>query len=179
MGFSRGGTVSWNAAVRDSYVQFRRAGLVFALHVPYYPGCNFASTRATNGAPMLFLLGTADDWTRAGHCLDFVRHHQKTNSRIEVKVYAGAHHAWDSPAPDGRMIPVPNAQNLTACDTILTEPDLSGFEPRTGRRLTRIERNQALAECRRSSTVTVQPNRAIRALSDADLIAFLKRHFGI
>lgn len=179
MGFSRGGTVSWSSAMREGFVLFRREGLNFALHVPYYPGCNFGPATATTGAPMLFLLGGADNWTRAEHCLDFAGYLRKTNPRIEVKVYPGGHHAWDSPAADGRLIPIPNAQNVTGCDTILTNADGSGLEPKTGRRLTKAERDRALAECRKSSTVSVQANRAIRAASDGDLIAFLRRHFGI
>jgi dienelactone hydrolase len=179
MGFSRGGTVSWASAIRDGHAEFRRAGLNFALHVPYYPGCNFAPTRPTTGAPMLYLLGAADNWTRAEHCLDFVRFHQRTNPRIEARVYPGAHHAWDSPAPDGRAIPIPNAQNVTGCATMLTEPGGGGLDPKTGRRVTKAERDRALAACRKSSTVTVQASRAIRSASDGDLIAFLRRYFGI
>jgi dienelactone hydrolase len=179
MGFSRGGTVSWASAMRDGFAQFRREGLGFALHVPYYPGCNFGPAATTTGAPMLFLLGSADDWTRAEHCLDFAAHLRKTNPRIEVKVYPGAHHAWDSPAPDGRLIPMPGTQNVTGCDTMLTNPDGSGLEAKTGRRLSKAERDQALAVCRKSSTVNIQANRAIRAASDGDLIAFLRRNFGI
>ena len=179
MGFSRGGTVSWASAIRDAYGEFRRAGLSFALHVPYYPGCNFAPTRPTTGAPMLYLLGGADIWTKAEHCLDFARYQQKANPRIEVKVYPDGHHAWDSPAADRRTIPIPNAQNVTGCDTVLTEPDGSGLDPKTGRRLSKAERDQALAACRKSSTVDIRADRAIRAASDGDLIAFLRRHFGI
>jgi len=179
MGFSRGGTVSWAAALRDAYGEFRREGLSFALHVPYYPGCNFGPAAPTTGAPMLFLLGGADDWVRHEHCLDFVRHHRIANPRIEVKVYPGAHHAWDSSAPDGRLIAIPNAQNVTGCGTVLTNADGSGLDPRIGRRLTGAEREAALAACRRSSTVHIQASRAIRAVSDGDLIAFLRRHFGL
>jgi dienelactone hydrolase len=179
MGFSRGGMVSWFSAMRDGFAQFRREGLGFALHVPYYPGCNFAAAAATTGAPMLFLLGGADNWTRAEHCLDFVHYLQRTNPRIEVKVYPGAHHAWDSPAADGRLIPIPGAQNVTGCDTVLTNPDGSGLEPKTGRRMSKAERDRAFADCRKTSTVNIQANRAIRAASDGDLIAFLRRNFGI
>ena len=62
---------------------------------------------------------------------------------------------------------------------MLTNGDGSGLEPKTGRRLSKTDRDQALAACRKSSTVNVQANRAIRAASDGDLIAFLRRHFGI
>lgn len=179
MGFSRGGTVSRASAMRDSFTQFRREGLGFALHVPFYPGCNFATVGPTTGAPMLFLLGGADDWTRAAHCLDFVAQLRRTSARIDVKVYSGAHHAWDSSAPDGRLIPIPNAQNLAGCDTILNDADGSGVEIKTARRLTRAERDQALAACLKTSTVHIQANRAIRAASDGDLIAFLRQNFGL
>ena len=177
MGFSRGGTVTWASALRDAYAQFRSEGLNFALHVPYYPGCNFGPTAATTGAPMLFLLGGADNWVNHEHCLDFIRYHQKTNPRIEVKVYPGAHHAWDSPAADGRLFSIPRAQNVTSCPSVLTNADGSGLDPRTGRRMSKAERDATLAQCRQSSTVNVQPNRAIRAASDGDLIAFLRRNF--
>jgi dienelactone hydrolase len=177
MGFSRGGTVTWAAALRDAYVPFRREGLTFALHVAYYPGCNFGPTAAMTGAPMLFLLGGADNWVSAQHCLDFIHYQQRTNPRIEMKVYPGAHHAWDSPAADMRLFPIPGAQNVTGCDTVLTNADGSGLDPKTGRRMSKAERDRALEQCRKSSTVNVQPNRAIRAASDGDLIAFLRRNF--
>jgi dienelactone hydrolase len=179
MGFSRGGTVSWASSLSEAYGQFRREGLRFALHVPYYPGCNFGPATTTTGMPMLFLLGGADNWTRAEHCQDFAGHLRKTNPRIEVKVYPGAHHAWDSPAADGRLVPIREAQNVTGCDTVLTNADGSGFEVKTGRRLSKAERDGALAACRKSSTVNIQANRAIRAASDGDVIAFLRRNFGI
>lgn len=179
MGFSRGGTVSRASAMRDSFTQFRREGLVFALHVPFYPGCNFATVGPTTGAPMLFLLGGADDWTRAEHCLDFAAQIRRTGAHIDMKVYPGAHHAWDSSAPDGRLIPIPNAQNLAGCDTILNDADGSGLEVKTGRRLTRPERDQALAACLKTSTVHIQANRAVRAASDGDVIAFLRQNFGL
>lgn len=179
MGFSRGGTVSWSAAMRDAYALFRREGLTFALHVPFYPGCNFAPVAATTGAPMLFLLGGADNWVRAEHCVDFILYLRRSNPRIEYKIYPGAHHGWDSPAPDGRLIAIREAQNVTGCDTVLTNPDGSGFEAKTGRRLSREERSRKLSGCRRSSSVNIQANRTIRAESDADLIAFLRRHFGL
>jgi len=179
MGFSRGGTVSWASALNEAYAQFRREGLRFALHVPYYPGCNFGPASTTTGAPMLFLLGGADNWVRAEHCVDFIHYLQRSNPRIEYKIYPGAHHAWDSPAADGRLIPIPGAQNVTGCDTVLTNADGSGLDPKTGRRMSKAERDAALRACRKSSTVNVQANRAIRAASDGDLIAFLLRHFGI
>ena len=74
---------------------------------------------------------------------------------------------------------IANAQNVTGCDTVLTEPDGSGLDPKTGRRISKAERDRALGECRKSSTVNIQANRAIRAASDGDLIAFLRRNFGM
>lgn len=178
MGFSRGGTVSWSSAMRDGYALFRREGLNFALHVPYYPGCNFGPSAPTTGAPMLFLLGGADNWVRADHCVDLIDSLRRTNPRIAYKIYPGAHHAWDSSAPDSRLIAIRDAQNVTGCESVLTNPDGSGLLPKTGRRLSREERGRVLAGCRKSSTVNIQANRVIRAESDADLIVFLRRHFG-
>jgi dienelactone hydrolase len=72
MGFSKGGQVSLYTALEP----FRRAvspNLRFATHVPLYPSCALPYiSREITGAPMLVLMGGADDYTPAAQCERYV-----------------------------------------------------------------------------------------------------------
>ena len=46
-------------------------------------------------APVLILIGEADDWTPAERCRDMVRHPRPDSAPIAMTVYPGAHHAFD------------------------------------------------------------------------------------
>jgi dienelactone hydrolase len=75
----------------------RMTDVAFAAHIPIVPSCSTVnrSTRTT-GAPMFFMLAELDDYTPAAPCLEQVERLRKGgNEKIEVKVYKGAHHAWE------------------------------------------------------------------------------------
>lgn len=50
-------------------------------------------------APLLILIGEADDWTPAEPCRRLAAASRQAGHPVEVVVYPGAHHAFDSPAP--------------------------------------------------------------------------------
>jgi dienelactone hydrolase len=67
----------------------------FVAFVSLYPGCRPLLARRgwAPAAPMLLLIGAADDWTPPGPCEDLAAKHPA----ITVHVYAGAHHGFDAP----------------------------------------------------------------------------------
>ena len=76
----------WHAPVR------------FAAGIAWYPYC-FPVTGFS--APVLVLIGGADDWTPSGRCIaleDQLRH-AGLGREIMVKVFPGATHAYDFPLP--------------------------------------------------------------------------------
>jgi dienelactone hydrolase len=123
MGWSNGGgTVLWTLS-RDS--RARPAGLRhdFAAGVAFYPGCRTLAQRREAWrpvAPVLLLVGEADDWTPAPPCVDLAT---RTGETLELHVYPGAHHDFD--APDARL-QVRTGVGTTASGTATLGTDPAG-----------------------------------------------------
>jgi dienelactone hydrolase len=110
MGGSHGGSttlavVAAPESLQEPLAAEKRAS--FAAAVALYPGC-----RATLGswrpdgtgtyqavAPLLILIGEKDDWTPAAPCVALARSSQATPHPVEIVVYPGAYHSFDSDRP--------------------------------------------------------------------------------
>jgi dienelactone hydrolase len=120
MGGSHGGwtiLASLVAPIQDGpLVEAKRNG--FAAGIALYPRCdnrygNWTITRADGQrgpvtgyggvyrtvAPLLILTGELDDWTPAEPCRVMVDTARKAGQPLEIKVYPGAHHSFDSSSP--------------------------------------------------------------------------------
>ncbi len=102
MGGSHGGstTLSTIAAAerpKDPLAQEKRRG--FNAAVALYPGCAPYRGVYHATAPLLILIGEKDDWTPAEPCRDLVEISQQAGFPVSIKIYPGAHHAFDSNAP--------------------------------------------------------------------------------
>lgn len=86
MGWSHGGLTTLEALYRDKENPFRVA-------VALYPYCRMKLT-GTN-APLLILIGEADDWTPASQCSSMLPK-EKTSPEIVLKVYPRAFHGFDT-----------------------------------------------------------------------------------
>lgn len=97
MGFSRGGETSVNAV----FEPFRAGALGvsqlrFAAYIPFYPFCNFRhSSKKLLTAPMLMLLGGADEETEPLPCQHLAEELKERGVPVRVIVYPGAHHGFD------------------------------------------------------------------------------------
>lgn len=108
MGGSHGGTTTLASMLaaehdREPLAAERRKG--FAAAVALYPGCA-PSARGwqTSGvyrpaAPLLILIGEKDDWTPAEACRKLAADARAAGFPVDIKVYPGAHHAFDSNRP--------------------------------------------------------------------------------
>jgi dienelactone hydrolase len=115
MGFSRGGQVALYAALEPIRAGIIDDGLRFAAHVALYPSCSIPyHADALTGGPLLMLLGEADDYTPAASCLTYADWFKNRGARIEAKVYAGAYHDFDIPAPPRRYANLQSARNCKA-----------------------------------------------------------------
>lgn len=65
----------------------------FVAAVALYPRCRFFE-KLKPDVPLLILTGELDDWTPAKECAPLA------GERVTVRVYPGAHHAFDSPRPE-------------------------------------------------------------------------------
>ncbi len=97
MGASKGGGVAlftaWEFWTRPSLPDPAR----FALHIPLYPNCSTRfEVNELSGAPVLILVGDQDDWTGWKGCVELTAELRRAGYDVETKVYAGAHHGFDS-----------------------------------------------------------------------------------
>jgi len=118
MGGSHGGSSTLASMVdpgdaRTPVALAKREG--FAAGVALYPSCGqrygaWSATRENGNrgpvtgyagaykpiAPLLILAGEADDWTPAEPCVRLAEAARAEDFPVEIKVYAGAHHSFDS-----------------------------------------------------------------------------------
>jgi dienelactone hydrolase len=85
MGWSQGGMTTLQALYRDTEAPFRAA-------IAFYPSCRRMLTGLN--APLLILIGEADDWTPAERCVSMMP--EKGSSDVALKVYPGAFHGFDT-----------------------------------------------------------------------------------
>jgi dienelactone hydrolase len=135
MGGSHGGSTTLASMVapkagNDVFAHEKDA--IFAAAVALYPGCGFqygdwrpvrksgpggpvtAYTRLYKPlAPLLILIGENDDWTPAEPCQKLADAAQGAGYPISIKVYPGAHHAFDSDRPVRYVAQRINANSAT------------------------------------------------------------------
>ena len=118
MGGSHGGTstlVSMRAPQndREALAPERRAG--FAAGIALYPACPTQLLDRGSAyrpiAPLLILTGEKDDWTPAAPCQQLTERGQAAGLPMSIKVYPGAHHAFDNHSP---VRYVPNRVNANS-----------------------------------------------------------------
>jgi dienelactone hydrolase len=109
LGWSNGGS-NVLAATNLAHPEVRQAGVRPALSVAFYPGCEDEQRRGYRpAAPLLMLLGGADDWTPPGPCEALAA--ASAEPKPEVVVYPGVFHGFDGTGPVQLLRNVPNGVN--------------------------------------------------------------------
>ena len=183
LGGSRGGTT-----VFETYFDLVRKAVIsddlkFAGHIPLYQGnCNtrFRFDRGnTNRAPMLALLGGADDGTPADACVAYYTELNAAGANIQWKVYPGAFHNFDGSTPKTFL-----AQGVTAkqCSIEVFITDVKGGglgearDYKTGAPIHGwAEWNKAFAACN-ARGFTVAANTPAKEQAVKEVIEFIKAH---
>lgn len=105
LGWSHGGSTVL-AASNQRHPEVAAAPVRPTLLVAFYPGCDSELARGYQGvAPLLLLLGEADDWTPAAPCKALAA---AAGPSVQWEAYAGAFHAFDSTGPVRLRREVPN-----------------------------------------------------------------------
>ena len=92
MGFSAGGLATLQAVQLGGVETLMKRK--FKAAIAYYPLC-----RVENGdmaVQTLILIGELDDWTPPEECREMMTRRSGTGSDVQLLVYEGAHHAFDS-----------------------------------------------------------------------------------
>ncbi|MEK9970934.1 MAG: dienelactone hydrolase family protein [Ferrovibrio sp.] len=179
-GFSKGGSVAMRSGLQLMVNRHSKDGPRFALHVPFYAGCDtiYADMRTT-GAPMLVLIGGADTYVGTERCVFAVERMRAAGSHVDMVIYPNAQHGWDG---TGRAWSYPNGENYSKC-VYVEQPDRSWVEQTSG--LTTMGRDgrvnmdaaqKALAACK-TLGVSGAPDaevkaKSLQALKDAMTAAF-------
>lgn len=171
MGVSKGGIVSLNTAmaVREAWRGPSRHR--FAAHVPIVPSCieQQRTTRST-GAPMLLMLAEKDDYTPAAECLGYAERLRESRARLQVIVYPGAHHGWESPSLQW----LPNAER-SRCPTLI-EDDGSYTVTESGVNLRGVQIRRYLeTHCLVRGAHAGGGSSALKERATQDLVAFLRK----
>lgn len=97
LGWSNGGSTVL-AASNLRHVEVAAARVRPSLAIAYYPGCEAELARGYQGAaPLLMLLGEADDWTPAAPCKALAA--GAALGAVQLESYPGAYHGFDGQAP--------------------------------------------------------------------------------
>ncbi len=112
IGWSHGGSAVL-AASNAQHREVLAAAVQPSLAVAFYPGCTaHLSAGFRAAAPLLLLLGDADDWTPAAPCKSLAAAALALGGApIEVEAYPGAYHGFDGNAPLRLRRDVPNGVN--------------------------------------------------------------------
>ncbi|MCC7429135.1 MAG: dienelactone hydrolase family protein [Alphaproteobacteria bacterium] len=78
----------------------RLNGRFFRAAIAFYPGCTDPLRAASwrPQAPLLILIGAADDWTPAAPCESLAQRAAQAGQPVAIRLYPGAHHAFDHPS---------------------------------------------------------------------------------
>jgi dienelactone hydrolase len=176
MGFSRGGSTAFQTALEPFRRALVKSDLKFALHIPTYAGCNqvFWSPQVTK-APILNLLGEADDYTTAEPCEQLARRYAEAGTPVRTIKYAGANHSWDSM---NGVVTLRQASAAAACGTIRW--DMESWKitaERTGEVIAPAKFNAFFDACAKRGGVHAGRNEAAFRQSRADAQAFVKEVF--
>lgn len=185
-GFSKGGSVAMRTGlqimVQRHVLPNASGGPRFALHVPFYAGCdNIYLNMRTTGAPMLVLIGGADTYVGPERCVFAVERMRAAGSAVDMVIYPNAQHGWDGV---GRPWSYPNGENYSKC-TYVEQPDRSWVEQASGLTTTGSDgkaiidtARKALAACK-TLGVSGAPDEDVKAKSLEALKGAMRAAFGV
>jgi dienelactone hydrolase len=176
MGVSKGGIAALDTALEVRRRWMRATNVAFAAHVAITPGCQWINrSTVTTRAPIFLLLAEQDDMAPSQPCLMRAQHlRDGGNPHVEVKVYEGAHHAWEALGPKPHFDPW--AENYSSC-RVWIDDDGAMTADRDG---TSIPRRQWYEWAKRSC-VTLGAHCCggtpeLKQQATRDIIAFLRKH---
>jgi dienelactone hydrolase len=176
MGVSKGGIVALDTALDVRRRWMRATNVKFAAHVALSPGCRWVNrSTATTGAPILLMLAELDDMAPAQACVERAEQLRRAgNVNVEVKVYPGAHHAWEAVTPKPHFDPW--AENYARCQ-VWIEDDGTLTAGSDGASIPRRQWYEwAKRTCMKLGAHCCGGTPELKQQATHDIIAFLRKH---
>ena len=172
LGVSKGGIVALNTAMSVRRNWFKLGEEKFAAHVPIAPSCSTQMRDiSTTKAPIFFMLAELDDQTPAAPCVNLAEKMRASGARIEVKIYEGAHHAWErlgeKPYFDAK------AENYRHCRSYVENDGSTTMV--SGEKVPKDWHPYLKGKCMTLGTHCCGGNEKLKAEATRDMIAFLRR----
>lgn len=181
MGFSKGGSVSIDTALKRYADRFLPDGPRFAVHAAFYPSCsNQPFNLATTGGPILVMNGESDSYVSWQVCRDLVAKLAAAGAAVHHIVYPDGRHGWDGSRPFFNA----KGENHSRC-IYAEQEDGTWMEKTSGIRIAdekgrRIQDGYAAAlKACLTFGVSGGPDAATRAQAIAELQGLLARVFGL
>jgi dienelactone hydrolase len=119
LGWSNGGSTTLAAMADDKPGDMRAVG--FRTGIALYPGCGlkdrFERSGYTPYNPVRVFMGSGDAEVSPTLCQRFVRRSRGRGGKIEITMFAGAEHSYDTPIPSRQSVPA----NAAAREATLTQ----------------------------------------------------------
>jgi len=99
MGFSKGGFVALYSSMKRFQTYYAPKDAKFAAYIPFYTRCDIrlAQDEDVSDRPIRIFHGEADDWIPVEPVRRYVERLQAAGKDVQLTIYAGARHAFDSP----------------------------------------------------------------------------------
>jgi dienelactone hydrolase len=118
MGWSRGGLVAMITALETARQAVIDGDAKFAAHIVFYgPSSTQYRDRATDGAPMLFFHGEADDYAPVAPTKEFAGWAQSMGDPVTFITYPRTYHRFDVEGSHGGF--VQTVQTARNCDAVI------------------------------------------------------------
>jgi dienelactone hydrolase len=177
MGFSRGGQVALYSALEPLRRGMIDGNLRFAAHVALYPSCSIPyRAEEVSAAPILMLLGGADDYTPAAACRDYAAWFASKGAPVEVIAYEGAYHDFDIPDPP-RFLPALQSARGCRAEVEVDSGTVRRLDTGEGLRDPTAISAYFRACMQRGATIGGDP--AALARAERDVAAFLRGAFNL
>lgn len=173
IGWSKGGIAAMTASFEKLRASLVPGDLKYALHVPFYGGCN--QYAKTTGAPILMFTGTKDDWNTLEDCQSNVDKLKGLGADLKFVVYEGAMHGFDT---ENSRIYAPKAQTWVKCTRRI---DLDRIETRIkgSEQVATQEEITAYSKSCMTLGVTIGGNSEYREKSRQEVKDFVTKKFGL
>jgi len=147
-----------------------------AFAIAFYPYCGFDLAGDRLAAPLLIQIGAQDDWTPPAPCQRLAAAWQAQDQPVEIDVYPGARHGFDSRAGLSEIATAITIRDFSETCTLRVDADGQTVTQSGGQSVGTPEARVAFLRACGTRGVTFEGNPDARRASQARVDAFIDAH---